>query len=133
MTAGHDQLRWEGQRAVFAMPPEVDITNADQIRQGLRAAAGLGAPVLIIDMSATNFCDSSGVQAIVDAYNQVHARNQGAATRTALRLVATTVRRILTLVGVDQLMPVYSTLEAALADPVGSFGENTASEDRPAE
>jgi anti-sigma B factor antagonist len=133
MTAGHEQLRWEGERAVFAMPPELDITNADQIRHGLRAAASLGPPVLIIDMSATTFCDSSGVQAIVDAYNQVHSHNQGAATRTQLRLVATTVRRILTLVGVDQLMPVYSTLEAALADPADSSDQNARSGDRPAE
>jgi anti-sigma B factor antagonist len=116
MTARYDQLRWEGEQAVFVTPADIDITNADQIRQELRAAASLGAPVLIIDMSATTFCDSSGVQAIIDAYNQVEAHNQSAATRTQLRLVANAVRRIITLIGVDQLIPVYSTLEAALAD-----------------
>jgi anti-sigma B factor antagonist len=116
MTAGYDQLRWEGEQAIFATPADIDITNADQIRHALRAAASLGPSVLIIDMSATTFCDSSGVQAIIDAYNQVEARNQGAATHTQLRLVATAVRRIITLIGVDQLIPVYPTLEAALAD-----------------
>jgi anti-sigma B factor antagonist len=117
MISGNDQLRWEGEQAVFAMPADIDITNADQIRHALRAAASLGPAVLIIDMSSTTFCDSSGVQAIIAAYNQVEARNQSAANRTQLRLVATAVRRIITLVGVDQLIPVYSTLEAALADP----------------
>lgn len=117
MISGNNQLRWEGEQAVFAMPADIDITNADQVRHALRAAARLGPPVLIIDMSATTFCDSSGVQAIIDAYNQVEARNQSAATRTQLRLVATAVRRIITLVGVDQLIPMYSTLEAALAEP----------------
>ena len=28
MTARLDQLRWEGEQAVFAMPPDIDITNA---------------------------------------------------------------------------------------------------------
>ena len=60
-------------------------------------------------MSGTTFCESAGVQAIIDTYNQA------AATHTQLRLVATAVLRILTLVGVDQLIPIYPTLEAALA------------------
>jgi len=109
-----DQIRWEGDRAVITMPAEIDITSADEIRQALRAAASCGAEVLVVDMSATTFCDSAGVQAIVDAYNLVDAYNRSAATPTQLRLVATGVRRIMTLVGIDQLMPVYSTLEAAL-------------------
>jgi hypothetical protein len=49
------------------------------------------------------------VQAIIDA------RNQAATTHTQLRLVATAVLRILPLVGIDQLIPIYPTLEAALA------------------
>jgi anti-sigma B factor antagonist len=118
MTAG-EQIRWEGERAVVSMPAEIDITNAHEIRQALRTAARHGAKVLIIDMSATTFCDSAGVQAIIDAYNQVGADNEGGSSHTELRIVAIAVRRIITLVGIDQLMPVYSTLEAALADPPG--------------
>jgi anti-anti-sigma regulatory factor len=44
-----------------------------------------------------------------------HAR--AAKTDTELRLVAPAVLRILTIVGVDQLIPIYPTLEAALAEP----------------
>ncbi|HTX80573.1 MAG TPA: STAS domain-containing protein [Streptosporangiaceae bacterium] len=116
MTAGDDQLRWESGQAVFRMPAEIDVTNANHLRAALRAAVRQATSVLIIDMSATTFCDSAGVQAIVDAYNQVEARNQNAVAPTQLRLVATVVRRIITLVGIDQLIPVYPTLEAALAD-----------------
>jgi len=114
---GDDQLRWEDGRAVVTMPAEIDVTNADEIRWVLRAAVGRSSSVLIIDMSATTFCDSAGVQAIVDAYNQLDAYNRSSATQTELRLVASAVRRILSLVGIDQLIPVYSTVEAALADP----------------
>jgi anti-sigma B factor antagonist len=114
MIAADDQLRGDGEPTVVRMPAEIDLTNADEIRQTLRAAASRGAMVLIIDMSETTFCDSAGVQAIIDAYNEVDARNQNAATRTQLRLVATAVLRVITLTGIDQLIPVYSTLEAAL-------------------
>ena len=73
------------------------------------------------------------VQAIVAAYRQA------AANGTQLRLVATAVLRILTLVGAGQLVPIYPTLEAALAgtphahastpDPGGEHGGTTASGD----
>jgi anti-sigma B factor antagonist len=117
MIAGDGQLRWEGGQVVIRMPVEIDITNADAIRATLRAAASHGSPMVIIDMSATTFCDSAGLQAIIDAYNQVDVRNKTATTRTQLRLVATSVRRVIQLIGIDQLIPVYPTLSAALAEP----------------
>lgn len=107
-TEGH-QVRWVGQQAIISMPAEVDATNADEIGQALLAAAGRHVPVLIIDMSGVTFCDSAGVGAIIAAYQQA------AATGTQLRLVATAVLRILTLVGIDKLIPIYPTLEAAMA------------------
>ena len=109
MTAEGGGLRWMGRQAVVTVPTEIDTINAGEVRQTLLAATSRDATVLIIDMSGTTFCDSAGVQAIIDTYNQA------AATRTQLRLVATEVLRILTLVGVDQLIPIYPTLEAALA------------------
>lgn len=109
MTGEVDRLRWLGLHAVITMPAEIDATNADEIREALAAAASRDAAVLVIDMSETTFCDSAGVQAIVAA------RKQAAMTGTQLRLTATDALRILTLVGVDQLIPVYPTLEAALA------------------
>jgi anti-sigma B factor antagonist len=109
MTEAGYRVRRVGEQAVITMAAEIDVTNADEIRQALLAASD-SAAVLIIDMSGTTFCDSAGVQAIIDA------RNKATATRTQLRLVATAVLRILTLTGVDQLIPIYPTLEAALAE-----------------
>jgi anti-anti-sigma factor len=99
-----------GEQTVATMPTEIDAVNAEAIHQALLTEASHNAAVLIIDMSRTTFCDSAGVQVIIDTYNRA------AAAHTRLRLVATAVIRILTLVGVDQLIPVYPTLEAALAD-----------------
>jgi len=123
MIAGDDEIRSEGGRAIVRMPAEIDVTNAHQVSQRLRSAARGGPSVLIVDMSATTFCDSAGVQALIDAYNRAEVHNQNAATRTQLRLVATAVLRIITLVGIDQLIPVYPTVEAALADPPSGHAE----------
>ena len=102
------QIRWVGPHAVAAVPAEIDAVSADKIRQGLLSAVSLGAAVVVIDMSGTTFCDSAGLKAIIAA----HA--QAAETGTELRLVATAVLRIMTIVGIDQLIPIYPTLEAAL-------------------
>jgi anti-sigma B factor antagonist len=109
MAVENYKLQRIGQHGVVTVPTEIDVTNADEIRQALLSAASHDVAVLIIDMSETTFCDSAGVQAIIAAYRQATA------TGTELRLVATAVLRILTLVGVDQLIPIYPTLEAALA------------------
>jgi anti-sigma B factor antagonist len=103
-------LRQLGPHAVIAMPAEIDMTNADQVGQALLAAAGPGVAVLIIDMSRTTFCDSAGVHAVISAYR--HATTTG----TQLRLVATTVLRIFSVIGADEVIPLYGTLEEALAD-----------------
>jgi anti-sigma B factor antagonist len=96
-----------GRWAVVTMPAEIDVTNSEQAQQALLTALGQPPAILIIDMSETTFCDSAGVQAIIAAHK--HA----AAIGKELRLVAPLVERILTLVGIDQVIPLYPTLEAA--------------------
>jgi len=103
------ELRRIGQHGVVTVPAEVDVTNSAEVRKALLAAASQDVPILIIDMSGTKFCDSTGVQAIIAAYTQA------AATGTGVRLVASAALHILTVVGVDQLIPIYPDLEAALA------------------
>ena len=109
MSAEDYDVRRVGQHTVIRMPAEIDAANADEARQALLAAVTPGAAILIIDMSGTAFCDSAGLKAILAA----HA--QAAKIGTELRLVATAVLRIMTIVGIDQLIPIYPTLEAALA------------------
>jgi anti-sigma B factor antagonist len=110
-TENHDdKIRRAGPHAVITMPVEIDITNADQVRQALLSAVETQVTVLIVDMSRTTFCDSAGVQAVIAAYRQA------AMTGTQLRLVATEVRRIFTVIGADQLIPTYPTVQSALAD-----------------
>jgi anti-anti-sigma factor len=110
MAEGKQQVTWTGRRAVVAFPEHVDMSNAAQIRQHLLAVFDGGAAVVIADMSATVWCDYVGVDTVA------RACQQAAVCRAELRLVATSpaVQRLLAAEGLDRLVPVYSSLEAAI-------------------
>jgi anti-sigma B factor antagonist len=96
--------------AVITTPEEIDIANAGQLREALRVATASGQPVIVVDMSGTEFCDSTGLNVLVRALGQV------ADVGSELRLVlgGTGVRRVLTVTGVAGMFHVYETLVQAL-------------------
>ncbi|MCW2948564.1 MAG: rsbV5 [Actinoallomurus sp.] len=103
------QTGTQGEHLIVVMPAEIDITNAAQVREVLLRVLNRADSTLIIDMSATTFCDVAGVRAIERAYQRARA------CRTQLRLVVQTpaVRRILTLTGIHRIIAVYPSLAAA--------------------
>jgi anti-anti-sigma factor len=111
MAEGREPVAWAGRRAVVAFPEHVDESNAAQIREQLLAVFDNGAAVVIADMSATASCNPAGVDTVSLAYQQAAIR------RAELRLVATApaVRRLLAAQGLDRLVPVYPSVEAAVA------------------
>lgn len=104
---------WTGEIATVRLPGEIDLTGAAAVLAALTAALDDGAKVVIADMSGTTFCDSGGVASLVRAHQ--HA----VANQARLRLVTATpgVERILSLTGVDTLVPVFPTVgDARSAD-----------------
>jgi phosphoserine phosphatase RsbU/P len=112
-TALEQDVAWSGRHAVVTMPAEMDITNASEISDLLAAVTGQSPEVITADMTATVFCDSSGVHALVRA--QELAAAGGSELRLALGSSPTT--RIIQLLGLDQIVPVYSDVEESLATP----------------
>ena len=106
---------WIGQVAVVTLPAEIDVTNADAIREELLAVLNQGAVLLVADMSKTDFCDSSGVSALVRVFRRAVTGG------TAMRLVVSTpaVLRVLSITGVDRLVEEYPSVAASLAGPNG--------------
>jgi anti-anti-sigma factor len=104
-------MAWAGRPAVVAFPEHVDGSNAARIREQLLAVFDGGATVVIADMSATVVCDQAGLDAVSLACQQAMIR------RAELRLVATApaVRQLLTAKGLDRLVPVYPSVETAVA------------------
>jgi anti-anti-sigma factor len=102
---------WTGQRAVVVLPEHIDLSNSADIRGELLSVINRGATALIADMSATVSCDNSGADAVARAYRRAFSNG------TDLRLVVVSpiVRRVISLSGVDRLVSLYPSLEAALA------------------
>lgn len=59
---------------VVAAPAEIDITNADGLRSALLKAAADGPSTLVVDMTQTQFCDSSGLHALIAAHKKSPSR-----------------------------------------------------------
>jgi anti-sigma B factor antagonist len=102
---------WLSKVAVITLPVEIDIANADQVRDDLLSVLNRGAATLIVDMGGTTFCDSAGVNALVRAHKRATANG------SELRLVisAPAVQRVLDITGVDHLMDIYPSVAASLA------------------
>jgi len=93
------------------LPDNIDLFNAGPLGEELLALAGRGAAALIVDMTATASCDYPGAEALVRAFRRA------VASGAQLRLVAPAevIRRVLRLNGLDRLVSVYPSREAALA------------------
>ena len=95
---------------IVALPPEIDITNADRVGDELRAAFRPGVAVVIADMTRTTFCDSAA------ARNLLLANDKAAERQAELRLAipSAAVLRTLAILGLDRVLRIYPSLESAL-------------------
>jgi anti-anti-sigma factor len=107
----HYPMRRAGGQAVVRLPEHIGAANAGQIREILLSVINRGAQVLIADMAATISCDHTGADAVIRAWQRA------AVSGTELRLVVTakTVSQVLDQRGLDRLVSVYPSLEAAMA------------------
>jgi anti-anti-sigma factor len=101
------------QPVVVTLPAAFDMGNADGIYKEITAAFADGPQVVVADMSATTFCDTMGIRTLVLAHRQA------AAIGTDLRLVVSSpgVLRIMEVLGVDAMLPIYDSMEEAVAGP----------------
>ena len=108
-------VRWSGRQAVVALPEHIDVTNAAPVGAELRSVISRGAAVLIADLTGTSSCDQAGADAVSRAYHQ--ALISGAQLRLAVTTPA--VRHALSRTGIDRLVAVYPSLDAAAAAEAG--------------
>ena len=110
---------WVGQVAVVTLPAEIDVTNADTVREELLSVLNQGAALLVADLGKTSFCDSAGVSALVRTFRRA------ATSESSMRLVVSTpaVQRVLSITGVDRLVDTYPSVAASLAGQPGQGGQ----------
>ena len=96
---------------VVAAPEEIDITNASELRSALLEAARHGHATFVVDMTRTQFCDSSGLHTLLAA----HRRAQAEGGELLLIIPSTNVLRVLAITGIDRMTPNFTSLNEALA------------------
>jgi len=104
-------VEWTGRLAIVAFPEHVDISNVGQLRDRLLAVINRGAAVLIADLTATESCDHAAVEALARACQRAAISG----TQVKLAVSAPVVRRVLSIEGLDRVVPIYPSLEAAMA------------------
>jgi len=97
---------------VVTAPSEIDPVTAGQLRTVLLHSAAHGHATIVVDMTGSTFCDSTGFSVLVRAHRRALAEGGG------LRLVIPAdgaVARIFTLIGLDRVIPRFASLDQALA------------------
>jgi anti-sigma B factor antagonist len=97
---------------VITAPAEIDITTAGQLRAVLLAATENRCRTLVVDMTRTQFCDCAAAHALAAAHKRLLSAGG------ELRLVVLAdgiVRRVLTLLDIDQFIHCFASLEEAVA------------------
>ncbi|MFJ1801698.1 STAS domain-containing protein [Streptomyces sp. NPDC088180] len=103
--------RSAGTGPVLEVTGDLDHATAPELRKavdGLTVAAG---QLLVLDLARLDFCDSSGISALLSARSL--AIGQGAGM--ALASVPTNTARILRIVGLDQVFTIHDDVTAATA------------------
>jgi anti-sigma B factor antagonist len=96
---------------VVAAPEEIDITNAEALRSALLKAAANGHGRLVVDMTRTRFCDSSGLHTLIAAHNRAQAEGG----EVLLVIPGPPVLRVFALTAMDRVIATFTTLTEALA------------------
>ena len=92
---------------------ELDLYNADELREVLGEVAARKPERLVLDLAGVSFIDSTGLGVLIEARTKL-------TNRRALLLAAPQLetRRALEVSGLDRHLPVYATVEEALAAPL---------------
>ena len=90
---------------------DIDLSNADTVRNEILATIPLDGPGMIIDLTETTYLSSSGVRLLFDVAERLQGRHQ------RLVLVATNegmIGRVVALTKLDDLVPLVTTVDEAL-------------------
>jgi anti-sigma B factor antagonist len=102
---------------VVATPADIDVTSAEQLHMVLLRTAIRGHTTIVVDMTRTRFCDSAGLTVLVRAHKR--AVTDGGELRLVLP-AGGAVPRILAITCLDRVIPVFASLDDALAPRPGA-------------
>jgi anti-anti-sigma factor len=104
---------WHDEIPVARLYGEVDASNVKEMGDRLRSLLSNRSMALVIDLSATTYIDSAGINMLFALAEELRGRQQRLALVIGER---SPIGRMVTLTGLDQTIPVRPTLADALAD-----------------
>ncbi|GAA2775692.1 STAS domain-containing protein [Streptomyces rameus] len=120
-------VRPDRQASVLALRGELDHHSVVQLREAADAILSRPRPAMlvVIDCTALEFCDSSGIGGLISVYQRLSVHGG------TLRLAAVpgSVARVFKLTGLEHVISVYSTADAALI--AGSGMQDSSAEGTP--
>lgn len=110
----------DGRHQIFALRGSLDIATAATVRAALVDAISTADRGVIVDLTAVDFLDSTGLSTLIGAHKRASERTDGA----SIRLVAQEgpILRLLRITGLLDVLAVYPTLEAAVAEDARLVG-----------
>lgn len=116
-------VRREGEAAVVGVGGELDLDNVAPLARALSEAGRDCTGPVVLDLSAVGFADSSTVNVLLQARSVLGARLRIARPSAFLW-------RLFEVIGLQEALPVYNTVESALArgvhDDAGSGSAGSA-------
>jgi anti-sigma B factor antagonist len=104
-----------GDRGGFAtvtVGGQVDLETAPQLRACLLDLATEGKVRILVDLTGTDFLDSTGLGALVAGLKRVRLRDG----EIRLVIVSRSVRKVFEITSLDRVFPIFEDLDGALAD-----------------
>jgi anti-anti-sigma factor len=94
---------------------ELDMTTAPALAEAVAAALADPPPLLVVDLSPTDFLDSSGARQVARAARQ--AGRAGVPVQVVCPKGNRTVRLVLDLLDLQSLVPVLDSIDEVTAEP----------------
>jgi len=113
-----DRTAWEGliyaQRDLgnavcLAVAGEIDLDNASELKACLQIAAH-SRETIIVDLADLRYLDSTGIQVLLDAQRKLAIGGR----MIVLAVPSASIRRVLGLVRMEEIIPTFSSVEEAL-------------------
>jgi anti-sigma B factor antagonist len=98
---------------VVRVAGEVDMSHEEELRAELRAAVEADAKGIVVDLTECEFIDSSAIRALLLSREQKNADGNGEGLAVAAS--SDQILRILSVMGLDQVLPIEPTVDQAAA------------------
>jgi anti-sigma B factor antagonist len=95
--------------AVIAVEGEIDLMAAPRLREALIASVVEGHQRVVVDLTATEFLDSTGLGALVAGLKRIRAHGGD------MRVVCTSARvsKVFEITSLDKVLSLYDTVDEA--------------------